>query len=197
MTTWIVLRAAGIGAYVLLFASIAWGLIATSAFLGKKPHRATSTAVHQFLSTSAFFLLAVHLGGLFLDRFVPFGLSELFVPLRSDYRTVGVTFGIIAMYAMALIIVSSWARKSMGTKWWRRLHLLAGPTFALSMVHGVMAGTDTQNPWMWATYLTTGLIVVLLLMFRGLTVRSSPAASRPKAPIRTGRPALPTQEQGT
>ena len=30
MSTWILLRAAGIGSYLMLFLSIAWGLIATT-----------------------------------------------------------------------------------------------------------------------------------------------------------------------
>ena len=36
MTTWIILRAAGIGAYVMLFLSVSWCLIATSGALGKR-----------------------------------------------------------------------------------------------------------------------------------------------------------------
>ena len=36
MTTWIVLRAAGIGAYLMLFFSVAFGLVATSAPFGKR-----------------------------------------------------------------------------------------------------------------------------------------------------------------
>jgi methionine sulfoxide reductase heme-binding subunit len=195
MITWIVLRAAGIGAYLLLFASVAWGLVATSAFFGRKPHRATSTAVHQFLATAGLFLLVVHLTGLFVDRFIPFGFLELFVPFRSDYRPAGVTLGIIAMYSMVLIMLSSWARKRVGTRWWRRLHMLAGPTFALSMIHGVMAGTDTHEPWMWVVYLSTGLVVTLLLLFRGLTARKPAVRARSKSPAITGRSALPAEEQ--
>jgi hypothetical protein len=34
MRTWVILRSAGIGAYLVLFLSIAWGLVATSGALG-------------------------------------------------------------------------------------------------------------------------------------------------------------------
>lgn len=67
MLTWIVLRAAGVGAYLMLFASVAWGLIGTSTIGGRRIPRATATLVHQFTSTAAFLLLGVHLGGLLLD----------------------------------------------------------------------------------------------------------------------------------
>ena len=49
MTTWIVLRAAGIGAYVVLFASVAFGLVATSGPFGKRFAKASSISIHQYL----------------------------------------------------------------------------------------------------------------------------------------------------
>ncbi|MFB3737610.1 MAG: hypothetical protein ACE14W_01425 [Candidatus Velamenicoccus archaeovorus] len=193
MTNWIVLRAAGIGAYAMLFLSVCWGLIATTSLLGKRVSRATATTVHQFMSTSGLVLLAIHLGGLLVDRFLPFGPADVLIPGRSSYRPVAVAFGIAAMYGMVLVIVASWIRKRVGTLWWRRSHLLAVPTFILSMVHGVFAGTDTARPWMWWIYVGTGVVVLFLVLVRGLTAghrperAPRPAHARPAAP-RAARP---------
>lgn len=186
MTTWIILRAAGIGAYLMLFLSVAWGLVGTTSILGKKVSKATAVAVHQFMSTVALLLLGVHLAGVLMDRFVPFRPLDVLVPLHASYQPVAVVFGIAAMYSLVTVLVTSWMRKRIGTKWWRRLHLLAAPTFALSMVHGVFTGTDTTRPWMWWTYVSTGGIVLFLIVVRGLTAGLGP--QRAAVPARA-RPA--------
>lgn len=180
MITWIILRAAGIAAYVMLFASVAWGLAATTSVFGRRVAKATAVAVHQFLSTVALVFLGIHLGGLLVDRFMPFSPLDVLVPLRASFRPVAVAFGIVAMYAMVTVLVSSWLRKRLGTTWWRRLHLLAAPTFILSMVHGIFAGTDSARPWMWWIYVTTGSVLLFLVVLRGLTAGFRPArAERP------------------
>ncbi len=182
MTTWIVLRAAGIGAYLMLFFSVAWGLASTTSVFGKRISKASMTTVHQFTATCGLFLLAVHLGGLLVDTFTPFSIADVTIPMSTTFRPVAVTFGIAAMYLTVFVIVTSWLRKPIGTKWWRRTHLLAVPTFVLSMVHGVFAGTDTVRPAMWWTYLGTGLIVLFLLVVRGLTSGFRPERAAHPAP---------------
>jgi methionine sulfoxide reductase heme-binding subunit len=189
VTTWIVLRAAGVASYLLLFASVGWGLVATTALFGRKPHRATSTSLHQFLGTAGLVMLMVHLGGLLVDRFMPFGVTDILVPFRTGYRPLAVALGILSMYLVMVVAVSSWAKKSLGTKWWRRLHVLAAPAFALALVHGVLAGSDTGHPAMQLMYVATGLITVFLLMLRGLTVRGRTGESG-RVPKVEGRAAL-------
>ncbi len=190
MTTWIVLRAAGIGAYLMLFLSVAWGLVATTGALGKRVSKASATLVHQFMATTGLVLLGVHLGGLLIDAFMPFGPADLLIPMHGTFKPVAIAFGIVAMYTSVLVIVLSWFRKRIGTTWWRRSHELAVPAFTLAMVHGVFAGTDTARPWMWWIYVTTGLIALFLVLVRGLTVGyRPPRAPRPEhAPVR--RPAV-------
>jgi sulfoxide reductase heme-binding subunit YedZ len=173
--TWIVLRAAGVAAYVLLFGSVAWGLVSTTTLFGRRVAKATAVSIHQFLSTVAVVMLGVHLGGLFLDRFQPFGALDILVPLRSTYRSIAVAFGIVAMYCMLAVLVSSWLRKRVGTTWWRRLHLLTVPAFLLAMLHGITAGSDASRPWMWWLYVVTGVVTVFLVLVRGLTAQARPA----------------------
>jgi methionine sulfoxide reductase heme-binding subunit len=108
MRTWIILRAAGISAYLMLFLSVAWGLVATTSVVGKKVSKASAVAVHQFTSTVALVLLAVHLAGVLLDRFVPFHPLDIVVPFHATYRPVAVAFGIAAMYLAVVVLVTSW-----------------------------------------------------------------------------------------
>ena len=181
MITWIVLRAAGVGAYLAFFASVAWGLMGTSSLFGRRFSKQSFILIHQFLSTAGLVLLGTHLTGLLVDRFVPFGPLDVLVPMRSEFRPVAVALGVISMYLAVLVLGTSYARKRVGPVWWRRIHLLAVPMFALALVHGVAAGTDVQQPWMWWTYLVTGGAVLFLLLVRGLTHGVRPVrAPRPE-----------------
>jgi methionine sulfoxide reductase heme-binding subunit len=169
VTNWTLLRSAGIGSYLMLFLSVAWGLVGTTSVVGRSVAKATAVAIHQFVSTVALVLLGVHLGGLAFDRFLPFSPLDILVPQHSTYRPVAVTFGIAAMYAAVVVLASSWARKHLGTMLWRRIHLLAVPAFILALLHGLFSGTDTVRPWMWWMYASTGCIVTFLLLVRAFT----------------------------
>jgi methionine sulfoxide reductase heme-binding subunit len=132
MMTWVILRSAGIGAYLMVFLSVAWGLVATSGALGRQVSKASAVSLHQFLSTCGLLLLGIHVGGLLVDPFMPFGPSEILVPGAASYRPAATAFGVIAMYATVVVLVTSWIRKRIGTTWWRRIHLLAAPAFVVA-----------------------------------------------------------------
>ena len=188
MNTWIVLRAAGIGAYLMLFLSVAWGLASTTSLVTKHVAKPTSILFHQFTASVGLVLLAVHLGGVLLDRYMKFGPLDLLVPLRASYRPLAIGIGVVSMYAMVIVLVASWTKRWMPTSWWRALHLLTVPTFTLTMIHGLFAGTDSVRPWMFAIYAGTGLLTLFLVLVRALTVGYRPARREhvPAAPVRAG-----------
>ena len=181
MTNWNLLRAAGIGAYLMLYLSVAWGLVATTSIVTKRVSKVSSNLFHQFVATTGLVLLGVHLALLLIDGFMPFAPLDLILPLRSAYRPIPIALGIAAMFAMVAIVVSSWLRKPIGVRLWRAIHLAAVPAFALALGHGVFAGTDTNRPWMAAMYAITGLSVVFLTIVRGLTYGYRPP--RPERPV--------------
>jgi sulfoxide reductase heme-binding subunit YedZ len=192
VTTWNVLRAAGIGAYLMLWASVAWGLVSTTQMFGKRVPKATTVALHQAFSTSGLLLLAVHLVFVLRDRFVPFSWLDLVVPMRASYRPIGVAFGIGAMAVTLLGVLStSWGRRLIGTTWWRRTHSLSVPAFSLALVHGLMTGTDTPRPAMFWLYVATTAALLFLLVVRALTYGHRPARAALPAHERKGRPEPP------
>jgi predicted ferric reductase len=113
---------------------------------------------------------------------MPFSIADVAIPMSSAYRPFAVAIGVLAMYTLVAVIVLSWMRKRIGTTWWRRTHLLAIPVFAMSLAHGLLAGSDTQRPAMWWMYLGTGVVVVFLVLVRAFTVGlRPPRAARPDA----------------
>jgi DMSO/TMAO reductase YedYZ heme-binding membrane subunit len=187
MIVWDVLRAAGIGAYLMFFASVAWGLAGTASLFGKRFAKPSMVLIHQFFATTGAVLLALHLTGVLLDTYVPSTPLDILIPLHSSYRPWAIAAGVLAMYAAVIVLVSSWTRKQLSNRLWRALHLLAVPLFTLSMIHGIFTGTDTSRPWMWGMYLATGGIVVFLVLVRLLTSSSSAEKNYVPKHSRTGR----------
>jgi cytochrome b561 len=189
MTEWIWLRAAGIGAYGALFLSVAWGLVSTTGVVTKRISKASSNRFHASVATTGLVLLGLHLVLLLMHDFVPFDLLDILVPVRSSYRPFGVALGIVAMYALVLVSVTSWVRSRMSTPVWRGIHLLAVPAFILSLLHGVFAGTDTERPWMFAIYAVTGIATLFLVLVRGFSYgyrapRPAPSHARPARDVK-------------
>jgi sulfoxide reductase heme-binding subunit YedZ len=184
--TWLLTRSAGVGAYLMLYLSVAWGLLATTSLVTKRVSKRTSTAFHGFVASAGLMLLALHLVGLLFDRFVRFDTLDLLVPYRAAYRPFALTLGIVAMYAMVIVLATSWTRKHMRPALWRAIHLAAVPAFAMSLLHGVLAGSDSARAGMAMLYWTTGFSVLFLVIVRGLTAR--PPRGKRAAEPRAGTP---------
>jgi len=193
MILWIWLRAAGIGAYVALFLSVVWGLISSTSLVTKRVSKPTGNHFHAVVASTGLALLALHIVLLVMHEYMPFGFLDVLVPMRDSFRPVAIAFGIVAMYMMVIVIVSSWAKKRLSKNLWRGIHLLAIPAFMLSLLHGVWAGSDTQRPWMVAMYAASGLVVLLLVLVRAFTFgyrppRPAPPAQAKKAMVAASAP---------
>jgi sulfoxide reductase heme-binding subunit YedZ len=64
-------------------------------------------------------------------------------------------------------------RKRLSHGIWRTLHFLSFPAFALVTLHGILAGTDTNQPWMLLLYLGAGALFAFLIALRFLVMAIS------------------------
>jgi hypothetical protein len=151
-TFWLLGRAGGLTAYVLLTASILAGLVLKSRpFRGLKPAVATDT--HRFLALLGLGAIALHGGTLLLDSTVHLTPAALLVPGASPYRPLPVGIGVLAAELMLVVYASFALRRVIGRRNWRRLHWATYAIFGAATVHGLTAGTDTAQPWAFAVYL--------------------------------------------
>lgn len=142
---WYTTRSSGIVAWALLTFSVFWGLALSSRFLGKKPKPNWMLDLHRFAGGLATVFTLVHMAALVLDTFVVYGLVELLVPFTADEHPAAVAWGIVAMYLLVAVEVTSLLRKKMSKRTWRLTHYLSFPLFALATVHLLLVGTDRQS----------------------------------------------------
>jgi hypothetical protein len=163
---WYLSRAAGFTAYLLLFASVALG-IATSTRLGRRFMAQNATFdIHRFLSILALGFTVFHVYILLGDGYFNYNFIQLTAPFMSPYRTWSVAVGTFSLYALVLIVASFYVRKWIGYRSWRALHFVTFALYAGATLHGIVAGTDTSQPWARGIYLLTGGIVLGLLAYR-------------------------------
>ena len=178
-TFWLLARASGLTAYVLLTCSVLAGLVVKSRPFGRAVKPAAVADVHRFLALLGLGMLVLHGVALTLDRSVHLSPLALVAPGASPYRPLPVALGVVACELAALIIVSFSVRRRIGIRNWRRLHWLTYLVFAAATVHGMAAGTDSSHPWAIDLYLGAVGAVVFATTWRAL--------DRPTRPIRERR----------
>jgi DMSO/TMAO reductase YedYZ heme-binding membrane subunit len=143
---WYVARSGGIVAWGLLAISMFWGLALSSRFLGKRPKPNWMLDLHRFVGGLATVFTVVHVVGLMLDDYIGFGPADVLVPFAGNYHPLAVGWGIVAMYLLIAVEVTSLLRKRLSKRAWRATHYLSFPLFVLSTVHLLWVGSDRTTP---------------------------------------------------
>ncbi len=182
---WYVARSSGIVAWATVTASILWGLTLSSRLVRKRGVPAWLLDLHRYLGTLSLVFVVVHLGALWADNFVYFGWSELFVPMKSPWKTGAVAWGIVAFYLLVAIQITSWLMRRMPRRIWHAIHLTSIGLWISATVHTFLAGQDRHNTLLqWFVVIST-ILVLQLTIFRVVTLRSAHKwALRPEAPTK-------------
>jgi methionine sulfoxide reductase heme-binding subunit len=182
-TFWIVARASGFTAYVLVSCTTVAGLLLKSRALGKRVRPATVTDAHRFIALLALLAIGVHGVALVYDTSIRIDLPGLLVPGRIPYRPLWVGAGVVAAELTVLVYLSFPLRKVIRVRNWRRLHWLTYGIFAAVTAHGLLAGSDSSHPWARDVYLAAIGSVVTAVAYRTLT-----PTARPRLAVARARP---------
>jgi predicted ferric reductase len=163
---WMTSRAAGATAFLALTLDVVFGLLVSTRAADRLIRRGQGIEIHRWLSTVALTLTALHALALLGDRFVRFDALDLLVPFLSPYRSSAVGLGVLAAYGLVTVHGSFFLRRRIGSKTWRKLHVLSFFVFATAFVHGLFAGTDIGEPGMRALYAASATSVVALGIYR-------------------------------
>lgn len=168
---WLGARAAGLTALVLLTIQVSFGLVLshpTNKSTWKLSKRLFPWHEHAWVFTLAF--VAVHVVSMAVDRFANVGIVGALVPGMSQYRSVPVALGTLALYALLVTGATARFTKILPAGWWLKLHRFGIVVLALAWAHGLLAGTD--SPALVGVYVGTFLVVLLAAVYRYWIVRS-------------------------
>lgn len=142
---WYVARAAGLLSWTLVTASVLWGLALSTKLFGRRPHPAWLLDLHRYLGGLASIFTAVHVAGVLADHYVHFTLWWVLVPFASHWRPSAVAWGVVGLYLLAAVELTSLARHRLPRRVWRAVHGASLPLFVVATIHGLTAGSDTRS----------------------------------------------------
>ena len=180
---WYASRATGVVAWGLASLSVLLGLALSGRPFGRNPTGPWLLDLHRFLGGLTMLFVGAHVGSIAADSFVHFGWADLLVPLASGWKPAAVAWGIVAMYFLAAIELTSLAMKRIPKRVWRGVHMTSVMVFLASTLHLLTAGTDRGNELLRMSAVAVTAVGTFLLAYRVV------AANQPKAEPRRRVPA--------
>jgi predicted ferric reductase len=168
---WFLSRSSAFAAYLLLWGSMMLGLAITNRMARLWPGGPVAFDLHQHLSLLALGTALFHALILAGDPYINYTLGEILTPFRAlGYRVEWVGMGQLGLYLLAVVVLSFYVRKRLGNAAWRAIHFLSFTGFILALFHGLQSGTDSQALWAQAIYWGTGASVMVMTVYRILTI---------------------------
>jgi hypothetical protein len=163
---WYVARSSGLVAWALLAGAVVWGLLMTSKLVRRWVKNSWLLDLHRWLGGLALTFTGVHVLAILADTYVHFGLTSVLVPLASHWHPLAVAWGVVSLYLLATVELTSLFRRRLPRRLWRQIHLLSFPLFITSTIHGLSAGTDAQTHMAIVAALLTLAAVAILTALR-------------------------------
>ncbi len=186
--TWYAARAAGLVSWGLLTASVLWGLLLSTRLTRGRPSRSWLLDLHRFLGGLAVVFTGVHVAALIADSYIHFSLIDIFVPLTAGWQPWAVAWGVVALWVLLAVELTSLAKARLPLRVWRAVHFASFPLFAFATIHAITAGTDAGN------HVVVALIIAAIASVCGLTamriaaVQEEPLRRPAHSPVRTPSP---------
>jgi DMSO/TMAO reductase YedYZ heme-binding membrane subunit len=143
---WFLARSSGLVAWGAGLASILWGLALSTRALGRQPRPAWLLDLHRLLGGLCVGFVGLHLVALLADSFVELSPADLVVPWHSSYRSTDVAWGVLALWLLVAVEVSSLLQRALSRRVWRGIHLASYAVAVLATAHAVGTGTDVDSP---------------------------------------------------
>ena len=157
---WLVARATGACAVVLLTTATVAGIVLSHPSRARLRWPAPATRVRLHVSTAVFALVftVLHVLVVAVDPHFNIGWAGALLPFAAAGRPVTATLGVISLWSGAAAGLTAALSGRVTISWWRGLHRLSAFAWAAAWVHAVLAGSDT-GLWVVA-YVAMGLAVL-------------------------------------
>ena len=176
---WLVARSSGLVAWGLAVASVLWGVALATRALGSRPRAPWLLDLHRHLGGLTVLFAALHVGALVADSYVSFDLVDVLVPFASSWRPGAVAWGVVSLWLLAAVEITSLLMKRIPKLWWRRVHLTSYVVAVAATVHLFTAGTDATTTLLRWVVIVVGAALAFFLLYRELA-----PAKRARVPVR-------------
>jgi methionine sulfoxide reductase heme-binding subunit len=136
-------------------------------------------AVHRHLAMLTITSLAVHILAIVLDGYTTFGAADVLVPFHSSWKPLAVATGVISMWILLTVEVTSLLKRRMPNRIWQLIHRTSILAYLLSTAHFLQAGSDHRNVFAFGIIVVFTVANLVLLVFRILAESRRPRSGLP------------------
>jgi methionine sulfoxide reductase heme-binding subunit len=163
---WLISRASGVVALLLVSLSVLMGLSMAARAIRRPGRKRAVARLHEHVALIALAAISLHGLSLLGDGWLRPGLSGIAIPFAMSYRPPFTAAGIVAGYLLVLVGPSFYLRRRIGAGRWRKLHRFSTLVWVLSVIHTVGAGSDATAPWLRAVVFAPVAPIGYLLVLR-------------------------------
>jgi sulfoxide reductase heme-binding subunit YedZ len=165
---WLSSRALGVTALVLVSLSVGLGLALASRVARRPGLPARIKRLHEATALTALIAIAAHGLVLLGDSYLRPSLADLVLPFSMANQPLWTGAGIIGGWLAAILGLSFYVRRWVGSGLWRKMHRWTLAVYVLAVAHTFGSGTDAGSAWLLLILAATGLPIVFLATLRFL-----------------------------
>jgi sulfoxide reductase heme-binding subunit YedZ len=177
---WLVSRGFGVAALVLISLSVGLGLALSSRISRAPGVPARFKRLHEAIALAGLVAIAGHALALLGDPYLRPGIAGIALPFAMAAQPVWTGVGILAGWLAAIIGLSFYVRKWIGTQTWRWLHRWTLAVYVMSLAHTLGSGSDVRSVWLAYIVLVTAAPILFLTVFRLLPAERKVRKPRPQ-----------------
>ena len=169
-------------AWALLAAAVFWGLLLATRVFDRRPSPKWLTDLHRFLGGLAVAFTAIHVAASGCRQLRAFRRASILVPFASPWKPVAVAWGVISMWILLAVEITSLLMRHLPRRLWRGVHYSSFLLFVTATVHALFAGTDAHGQAFVLLCDAAVSVVVLLTLLRLATGSKARRGSREPRP---------------
>lgn len=181
---WYLSRAAGMVAYAMLTGSVLAGAVLSSDLFTRSRRPKWLLDIHRGLAGLAMWFMAGHVLALLGDSYLELTPVDLLVPFAASWHRGAMALGVIAMWGLVAVQLTSLQMSRIPRSTWKWIHLSSYLMFAMAALHGTFAGSDATQPLYVAGSLAAVAAVMAAAIYRVLQRRSR----NPRRSVQAGSP---------
>jgi len=174
---WYVIRAAGFIAAGLIILLMLSGIGQVTGLTYRLVEPIKAWAIHKALAIALCVAIAIHVGFLLIDHFTHFSLSQILIPFTSTYNNgtvfnglalggIAIALGVLAMYGVIIIVLSSLGWIDSKRNLWHQLHYISYVVALFVFLHALYSGSDLKYGISRDMWILFGLVIVVGIISR-------------------------------
>ncbi len=164
--SWYITRASGLIAFAFAWIVIFLGIAIRLPLLQRFIRPVYSLSAHFVLALHTILFSLLHGVSMLFDKFFRLSFADILIPFHTTaLDPFALSFGILGMYGLLLISMTSYFKPMIPFKLWRAMHFLNVIVYTMIIAHALLLGTDLAHPIARSLFISANVLLGVLLIW--------------------------------